>query len=264
MPKKKLLDIFNATVYRDEKKVFDQLSLSIKCGESAVIIGPNGAGKSSLLKLLSREIYPISKEGSFVKILGKQLPTLWDLRKKIGLISADLQAIFVPDISGLGVVVSGLYNSIGLFSHQEITDSELKRGKKILEYLGIQDLANCRYRQMSTGQQRICLLGRALIHNPDHLILDEPTSGLDVRATHQYLKIIRELLLSGKTILLATHHINEIPPEIERVILIKEGKIFDDDKKEILFTDDKISEFFNIPLKISCSNGYYQVCPVKT
>ena len=100
MPKKKLLDIFNATVYRDEKKVFDQLSLSIKCGESAVIIGPNGAGKSSLLKLLSREIYPISKEGSFVKILGKQLPTLWDLRKKIGLISSDLQAIFVPDISG--------------------------------------------------------------------------------------------------------------------------------------------------------------------
>lgn len=113
------------------KKVFDQLSLSIKCGESAVIIGPNGAGKSSLLKLLSREIYPISKEGSFVKILGKQLPTLWDLRKKIGLISADLQAIFVPDISGLGVVVSGLHNSIGLFSHQEITDSELKRGKNI-------------------------------------------------------------------------------------------------------------------------------------
>jgi iron complex transport system ATP-binding protein len=264
MPKKKLLDIFNATVYRDEKKVFDQLSLSIKCGESAVIIGPNGAGKSSLLKLLSREIYPISKEDSFVKILGKQLPTLWDLRKKIGLVSADLQAIFVPDISGLGVVVSGLHNSIGLFSHQEITDSELKRGKKILEYLGIQDLANCRYRQMSTGQQRICLLGRALIHNPDHLILDEPTSGLDVRATYKYMKIIRELLCNGKTILLATHHINEIPPEIERVILIKEGKIFDDDKKEILFTDDKISEFFNIPLKISCLNGYYQVCPVET
>jgi iron complex transport system ATP-binding protein len=151
-----------------------------------------------------------------------------------------------------------------LFSHQEITDSELKRGKKILEYLGIQDLANCRYRQMSTGQQRICLLGRALIHNPDHLILDEPTSGLDVRATYKYMKIIRELLCNGKTILLATHHINEIPPEIERVILIKEGKIFDDDKKEILFTDDKISEFFNIPLKISCLNGYYQVCPVET
>jgi iron complex transport system ATP-binding protein len=188
---------------------------------------------------------------------------LWDLRKKIGLISADLQAIFVPDISGLGVVISGLHNSIGLFSHQEITESELKRGTKILEYLGIRDLANCRYRQMSTGQQRICLLGRALIHNPDHLILDEPTSGLDVRATYQYLKIIRELLYSGKTILLATHHINEIPPEIERVILIKEGKIFDDDKKEILFTNDKISEFFNIPLKISCSNGYYQVCSAK-
>ena len=131
----KLLDILNATVYRDEKKVFDDFSLSIEYGQSCAIIGPNGAGKSTLLKLLSREIYPVTKNNSFVKILGMEMPTLWELREKIGLISADLQVGFVPDISGLGVVISGLHNSIGLFHHQEITELELKRGEKILEYL---------------------------------------------------------------------------------------------------------------------------------
>ncbi|MAD58468.1 MAG: molybdenum ABC transporter ATP-binding protein [Porticoccus sp.] len=263
MPKKNLLDILNTTVYRDDKKVFDRFSLTIKNGESAAIIGPNGAGKSSLLKLLSREIYPVVGKNSFVKILDLELPTLWDLRKKIGFISADLQTEFVPDISGLGVIISGLYNSIGLFHHQDISDKDLERGKKILEYLGIMQLKNRRFRQMSTGQQRICLLGRALIHDPDHLILDEPTSGLDIRSSHQYLKIIRELLCDGKTILLATHHIDEIPPEIKRVILMKDGKIFGDGKKEILLKEKKMSELFNIQLRVLCSNGFYQVYPAE-
>ncbi len=103
MLNKKLLDISNATVYRDEKKVFDGLSVAIRNGESSAIIGPNGAGKSTLLKLLSREIYPVSQQGSFVKILGKELPTLWELREKIRLVSADLQISFVPEISGLDI-----------------------------------------------------------------------------------------------------------------------------------------------------------------
>ena len=262
MSNKKLLDIFNATVYRDEKKVFDGLSIAIKNGESSAIIGPNGAGKSTLLKLLSREIYPVSQQGSFVKILGKELPTLWELREKIGLVSADLQVSFVPEVSGLGVVISGLYNSIGLFSHQDITQAERSRGINILEYLGIQNLANRPYRQMSTGQQRFCLLGRALIHNPDHLILDEQTSGLDIRSTHQYLKILRELLSQGKTILLATHHIDEIPPEIERIILMRDGKIYDEGDKKKLLTDNKMTEFFEMPLKVVFSNGFYKIFPL--
>ena len=257
----KLLDILNATVYRDEKKVFDGFSLSIENRQSCAIIGPNGAGKSTLLKLLSREIYPVAQNNSFVKILGMETPTLWELREKIGLISADLQVGFVPDISGLGVVVSGLYNSIGLFHHQEITELELKRGGKILEYLGIKDLENCLYRQMSTGQQRRCLLGRALIHEPDHMIFDEPTSGLDLSATYQYLGILRGLLGQGKTILLATHHIHEIPPEIERVILMRDGKIFADGHKTELLTDQWMSRLFDIPLRVVTLAGFYQIFP---
>ena len=261
MPYPKLLDIHNATVYRDTKKIFDGFSLSVEQGQSTAIIGPNGAGKSTLLKLLSRELYPVVKDDSHVKILGMERPTLWELREKIGLVSADLQQGFVPEVSGLGVVVSGLHNSIGLFHYQQITESQIDLGRQILASLNIEYLENRPYRQMSTGQQRRCLLGRALIHNPDHLILDEPTSGLDLNATYHYLGTLRYLLQQEKTILLATHHIHEIPPEIQRVVFIQDGKIVaDGDKKDVL-TDREMSQLFEMPLTVTVSNGFYQVLP---
>lgn len=257
----RLLDIHNATVYRDNKKVFDGFSLSVEQGQSTAIIGPNGAGKSTLLKLLTRELYPVVNDESHVRILGQDRPILWELREKIGLVSADLQQGFVPDVSGLGVVVSGLHNSIGLFHYQDVTDEQLTRGRAVLEELGISDLAGRPYKQMSTGQQRRCLLGRALIHNPDHLILDEPTSGLDLNATYHYLNGIRDLLQRGKTILLATHHIHEIPPEIERVVFIANGSVVADGYKADLLTDNHLSSLFDMPLTVSISNGFYQVLP---
>lgn len=259
--KSPLLDIKNATVFRDNKKIFDGFSLKVELGQSTAIIGPNGAGKSTLLKLLSRELYPVVKEGSYVKILGKDLPVLWELREKIGLVSADLQQSFVPDSSGLGVVVSGLHNSIGLFHYQEVTEAQLSRGREVLKELGVSDLENQPYKQMSTGQQRRCLLGRALIHKPDHLILDEPTSGLDLNATYHYLNTIRQLLQRGKTILLATHHIHEIPPEIKRVVFIENGQVLADGDKTDLLTDDWLSRLFGMSLVVSTSNGFYQVLP---
>ncbi|MDX2463910.1 MAG: ATP-binding cassette domain-containing protein [Porticoccus sp.] len=257
----KLLDIHNATVYRETKKIFDGFSLSVEQGQSTAIIGPNGAGKSTLLKLLSRELYPVVKDDSHVRILGMERPVIWELREKIGMVSADLQQDFVPEVSGLGVVISGLHNSIGLFNFQEITEPQLKRGREVLEELGIEDLANRPYRQMSTGQQRRCLLGRALIHNPDHLILDEPTNGLDLNATYYYLNTLRQLLQQEKTILLATHHIHEIPPEIHRVVFIQGGKVVADGDKEELLTDQWMSRLFEMPLAVTTSNGFYQVLP---
>lgn len=259
----RLLDIRNATVYRDNKKVFDRFSLAVEQGQSTAIIGPNGAGKSTLLKLLTRELYPVVKEDSWVRILGQDRPVLWELREKIGLVSADLQQGFVPEVSGLGVVVSGLHNSIGLFHYQQVTEAQLEQGRTVLQELGVAELVNRPYRQMSTGQQRRCLLGRALIHRPDHLILDEPTSSLDLNATYHYLDAIRQLAQQGKTILLATHHIHEIPPEIQRVVFMANGRVVADDAKEELLTDARLSELFAMPLKVSFSQGFYQVLPAR-
>ena len=114
---------------------------------------------------------------------------------------------------------------------------------------------------MSTGQQRRFLLGRALISDPDALLLDEPTTGLDLSATFHYLETLRMLMRSGKTVMLVTHHLHEIPPEIERVVLIKNGSIVSDGNKAEVLTSESLSGLFDYPLQVMTVNGYYQVLP---
>ena len=117
------------------------------------------------------------------------------------------------------------------------------------------------FASLSTGEQRRFLLGRALIHDPEVLVLDEPTSGLDLRAMFHYLGVMRRLMAVGKTLVLVTHHIHEIPPEIERIVLIKSGNVVADGAKPDLLTSGHLSELFDTALEISQVNGYYQVVP---
>lgn len=257
----KLIDIHNATVYCGDIKIFNGFSLGVEQGQSTVILGPNGAGKSTFLKLLSRELYPVASDDSWVKILGQERVVISELRQHIGLVSADLQQTFRPNISGLDVVLSGFFGSIGLFYHQEITEQQSLRAREILIDLGLSDLADRLFAKMSTGQQRRCLLGRAMVCNPDHLILDEPTSGLDIQMTYQYLQVLRKLAQQGKTLLMATHHIHEIPPEIDRVVFIAKGDVVGDGSKKHMLTSDNLSKLFQIPLQVAEKNGFYQVYP---
>jgi iron complex transport system ATP-binding protein len=114
---------------------------------------------------------------------------------------------------------------------------------------------------MSTGEQRRCLLGRALVHEPTALVLDEPTSGLDVTATFHYLDLVRAHIQKGKTLLLVTHHIHEIPPEVERVVLLKQGKILQDGGKRAVLTDANLSALFDCPVALAETKGWYQAFP---
>lgn len=262
MMKNELINIHNATVFQGDRKVFDGFTLLVEQGQSTAIIGPNGAGKSTFLKLLSRELYPVENDLSWVRILGQERPVLSELRQHIGLVSQDLQQNFEPAVSGLGVVVSGFHGSVGLYHYQEITEQQLQRGRQVLQVLGIPELANRPFAHMSTGQQRRCLLGRAIVYNPQNLILDEPTSGLDIHATWHYIRSIRQLAQQGKTLLLATHHIHEIPPEINRIIFINNGQVVADGHKQDLLTSEPLSELFNLPLDVVESGGYYQVYPL--
>jgi len=127
--------------------------------------------------------------------------------------------------------------------------------------LGIEDLKSRQFSTMSTGEQRKFLLARALVHNPEVLVLDEPTSGLDLRACFQYLEIIQDLMNTGKNVILVTHHVHEIPPEITRVILLKEAKVVDDGDKTKVLTSKTLSKLFDRPIKIIEENGFYQALP---
>lgn len=255
------LHIKNATVYRTDYKVFDRLNLSVKDGQHTAILGPNGAGKSTLLKLITRELYPVVEEDSMLSIMGSTRPLLSDIRTHIGMVSQDLQNNYLHHVTGLDIVISGLHGSIGLWKHQTITAEQAAKANSVLDQLGIQHLSERRFFEMSTGQQRFCLLGRAIVHEPDHYILDEPTSGLDLRATFEYLDRIRELAQNGKTLLLVTHHIHEIPPEVERVVFLKEGQLIRDDTKDTLLNNDSLSQLFDTPTQIEQRNGFYQAFP---
>jgi iron complex transport system ATP-binding protein len=263
IPSKKIIEIQNATVYRGRTLVFDNLSLEIIQGQSVAILGPNGSGKSTFLKLLSRELYPVQQENSLVKVLGEVLWNVWELRAHLGIVSQDLQEQYMGSVKGLNVLLSGIYSSIDIWSHQTFTDQDRQRADTLMERLGIAHCREKRFAEMSTGEQRRLLLGRALIHDPDVLVLDEPTSGLDVKACFLYIEIVRDLMRAGKTVILVTHHIHEIPPEIKRVVLLKAGQVVADGDKSDILTSPNLTGLFDIPVELVRLNGFYQVIPGK-
>jgi iron complex transport system ATP-binding protein len=257
----KLIEIKNATVYRGLHRVFDNFSLELEQGVNTAILGPNGAGKSTLLKVLARELYPVEREGSYVRIFGQERWDVWELRSHFGIVSHELQQQYVNNARGLNVILSGYYSSIDTAWHHHFSDEDTARAHRVMDMLGVADLKQRMFGEMSTGQQRRFLLGRALIHNPDTLILDEPTSGLDLKACFQYLDIIRRLMREGKTIILVTHHIHEIPPEISRIVLLKDGQVVSSGAKPALLTRTQLSALFDTSMQLVQANGFYQAMP---
>lgn len=256
-----LIEIRDVTVYRGDTRVFENFSLTLRAGENTAILGPNGAGKTTLLKLLTRELYPVHRPGSSVKILGRERWAVSDLRGLLGLVSNDLHQDYTSRVIGEDVVLSGYYSSIGVWRHQHYDAAQVAASRRVMEQLEIIELSGKPFAQMSTGQQRRFLLGRALIHRPRYLVLDEPTSGLDVHASHHYMRTIRALMREGRTVVLVTHHINEIPPEVERIVLLDDGRVVADGPKSELLTDETLSALYDTPVHVVRARGYYQVVP---
>lgn len=258
-----LIDIRNATIFRGSTRVFDNFSLTIEQQEQVAVLGPNGSGKTTLLKVVNREIYPVLTDNSWVRILGRSRWNVWELRSHIGVVSHDLQTRYRGTISGLDVVLSGFLSSVGIHGilSGRIGDAQKDAAMQVMHDLGVESMANTPLAKMSTGQQRRCLLGRALVHDPDTLILDEPTAGLDLSASFDYLARIRDLVSKGKNIVLVTHLLNEIPPDIERIVLLREGSIVADGSKEEVLTEENLLTTYGTPIKLARVDGYYLAYP---
>lgn len=259
MTESPLIEIVNATLWRGSTRVFHNFSLTIPQHERVAILGPNGSGKTTLLKAINREIYPVAADDSWIKILGRERWNVWELRRHIGLVSQDLQNEFMPEATVFESVVSGFFSSNGLYFRQydQLDGSQLARAEDVICTLGLEDLRSRKFKTLSTGQQRRCLLGRALVHDPDTLILDEPTSGLDMTASIGYLARIRELARRGRSLVLVTHHLNEIPPEIDRVIVLKKGMVAADGPKKTVLTGESLSGIYGVAISVSESAGHY-------
>jgi len=260
-----LVEIRNATIWRESTCVFEDLDLVIAQHERVAIVGPNGSGKTTLLKAINRELYPVAKDDTVFRILGRDRWNVWELRRHIGIVSQDLQQRYTATTTALEVVVSGFHSSIGVHGvlADRVTDEQVRSARAALHDLGVGELALTPLRAMSTGQQRRCLLARALVHRPATLILDEPTAGLDFAASFDYLERIRKLSAEGHNIVIVTHHLNEIPPEIDRVILLQDGRVVADGRKNEVLTDPQLSRVYGVPVRVAEIDGYYLAYPGK-
>jgi iron complex transport system ATP-binding protein len=252
-----LLALNHVTVMRGDRPALQDITLNIGPGEHVCILGPNGCGKSTLIKTITRECYPLATEGSSISILGKERWNIFELRSLLGIVSPDLLAACTTDSTGRDVVLSGFFSSTRIFPHHEPNPDLLARTNAALDRLGISHLADRSVAHMSSGEAKRTLIARALVHEPQTLLFDEPSNALDIAAQMQLRDTMRELAQSGLGILLVTHHVAEIIPEIERVVLLRDGKIVADGPKSEMLTAPRLSDLFNTRVQIGHHDSYY-------
>jgi iron complex transport system ATP-binding protein len=265
-----VLELADATVVKDGRPVLDRLTLTIAEGEHTAIIGPNGAGKSILVSLLTLEQRPIAPPHGTppVRVFGQQNWDLFELRSQLGIISADLHQHFVNgnsegSITAEAAVLSAFLSSYGILRYGTVTDAMRQRAAAALERAGASQLAERTLDEMSSGEARRVLLARALVTSPRALVLDEPTTGLDLVARHAFMETVRQLAHKGTTVVLITHHIEEIFPEIQRVILLRGGRILADGPAAVNLTAARLTELFDYPVAVEVSDGYHYARPTE-
>jgi iron complex transport system ATP-binding protein len=253
-----LLEFKNVSLLRaGNKHILDRVSFTVHCGEDIAILGPNGAGKSSLIKLITREYYPMAgQKDFFLKIMGRESWNIFELRALLGIVSNDLQYLCTRPVSGEEMVLSGFFGAIGL-CNQRVTRAMKKQANEAMEFLEITRLKCRRMDEMSSGEARRFLIARALAHKPKALILDEPMTSLDLHAALKFSDSLRKISRAGIGIILVTHNLQEIIPEITRVILMKDAGVYKDGAKEEIITSRNISRLFNSPVTVCRYKGYY-------
>jgi iron complex transport system ATP-binding protein len=254
-----LIEFQDVSVVRGSRLALDRLTLRIGVGEHVAILGPNGCGKSTLIKTIARECYPLVRAGSSLRIMGQETWNVFELRSMLGIVSNDLTETFHRDVTGRDVVLSGFFSSVGIWSHQHVTSTMQVKADSALARLEVAHLADRLTTEMSSGEARRVLLARALAHEPRALLFDEPSASLDLFAQHELQVVMGKLASSGIGIVLVTHHLADIIPEIERVVLMDRGRIAADGSKPEILTSERLSGLFRLPVEVTKRNGRYNL-----
>lgn len=251
-----LLDIRRASVLAGDALVLDDLSLAIAPGQHTAILGANGSGKSTLVKLIARQLYPLA--GGRVSVFGRERWSVRELRALLGIVSPAVQSDYAggEPLEVFSAVASGFFNARGLWRH-ELTDAMRVRAHEALDLMGARHLTGREMASLSTGEARRVLIARALVHRPRALLLDEPCGGLDPATRRRFLEILRGLARAGTTLIMVTHHVEEILPEIGHVVALKGGRLFREGEKAELVDEPTLSALFDAPIRIGCRDGWY-------
>jgi iron complex transport system ATP-binding protein len=251
------LSLEHVYVARGENTVLHDINLSVRKGEHIAILGPNGCGKSTLIKTMTCECYPLPQTGTNVSIFGRERWDLTELKKRLGVVSAELPGRPTLGITGFEALLTGFFSSSTLWPNLVVTDEMRSRARQVLEQVDAVGLADKVVGEMSAGQQRRVMIGRALVASSEMLLLDEPSNALDLSAQRDLRELLRGLAQQGTGILLITHHIADILPEIDRVLMMRDGRIVADGGKTQLLTEKRLSGLFGCEVRLSERDGFY-------
>ncbi len=243
----------HVNVARGERVVLQDVNLHVAAGEHLVILGPNGCGKSTLLKALTCELYPVPGPATRVRLFGRPRWDVTELRRKMGVVSAELPGEATRGISGYEAVLTGFFSSSKLWPNLHVTEAMQERASALLGMVGAEDLRGKLVGEMSAGQQRRVMIGRALAGTGDGrmLLLDEPSNALDLAAQHDLREMLGELARAGTAILMITHHVSDILPEMRRVVMMQEGRIVADGDRRELLTAERLSGLFGREIRMA-------------
>ena len=257
-----LIAFEHVTVVRDAEEArpaLGDVTLSIGVGEHVCILGPNGCGKSTLIKTITRECYPLARPGASVRILGRERWNVFELRTQLGIVSPDLLAACSTEATGRDVVMSGYFSSTRIFPNHSPDPAQAEHADELLAALGIAHLGQRPVARMSSGEAKRVLIARALVHSPRSLLFDEPGNALDVGAQIRLRDTMSQLARSGVGVVLVTHHVFEIIPEITRVVMMREGRIVGDGPKAAMLTSERLSAMFGTRVEVECRDEVYRL-----
>jgi iron complex transport system ATP-binding protein len=260
-----IVELGHVHVARGDKLVLHDLSLRIERGEHLAILGPNGCGKSTLLKTITCELYPLVRPETSVRIMGRERWDLTELKRRMGVVAAELPGRQTLSITGLDAIVTGFFSSSILWPNLTVTDRMRERAEDILIQVNAENLRATPVGEMSAGQQRRIMIGRAMAGtssesgegNAQMLLLDEPSNALDLAAQQDLREMLRGLAQKGIAILLITHHIADILPEIDRIVMMNAGRIVADGSKEELLTANQLGKLFGREIALIERDGYW-------
>jgi iron complex transport system ATP-binding protein len=258
-PSQPLLDLRNIQVIRGTKVALDDFTLRIAADEHVAILGPNGCGKSTLIKTITRECYPVVRPESSMTILGHERWDVFRLRAGLGIVSNDLMLDCTGDASGRDVVLSGFFSSTAIYPNHNVDPEQKRLADAALAELKISYLAERPVFEMSSGEARRVLIARALVHKPKALLFDEPCNSLDLSAQQTVRHTMSVLARSGTAIILVTHELADIVPEIQRVVLMNGGRVVADGPKEEILQVERLTSLFGISVQMARRDGHYHL-----
>ena len=260
-----VFEMEGVSVQRGGKRILDGIDLTVERGQHWVILGGNGSGKTSLLNVLMGYLTPTTGE---IHMRGREdavnsASQSWDdWRKRIGFVSSSISQLIDPGETGLEIVLSGRHAMINYWQQDEDDTSGLRAAEKTLEKVNCSALRDQVWATMSQGERQRILIGRALMApRMEALVLDEPCAGLDPVAREHFLQFVEELTEKGtfRSLILVTHHVEEIIPAITHALVLKEGRVISQGEKRRALTSLSLSEAFGAELKLRSRLGRYRL-----